>query len=226
MNSIILVIFLTLRLFSGSNETDPPIKVNFVYDEPVGGYTVTGVFNPFDEESETGQVELRFTPVGGGKTLVFSNIGKHKAGHRDWPQKFTGKNICDRLFQNDRRVPFVDGETLHWHYPSAQNRFWRESPLLYDAEFQFYDVDFDGQDEFLVNDYEKAHYGNGYTVYEITPNGFVLKTGKPFDHITNLTEFYPDKCQIVNPLYDDTDDRYIYTISKDGNTVTKAVKLQ
>jgi hypothetical protein len=224
MKSYILVAFLIFLPLSGNGSNDSPIKVNIIYDEPVSGYYVTGEFHPFDAESETGQIELRFTPVNGGRTLVLSNVGKHEAGHPDWPQKFTGKNIYDIVFYENFKG-FKDGETLHWHYHSAQSSFWRESPLLYDAEFQFYDVDFDGQDEFLVNDYEKARYGNGYTVYEITSKGFVLKTGKPFDNITNLTEFYPEKHQIVNPLYDDTDDRYIYTISRDGNTVTRTVKL-
>ena len=224
-NALLLLLALTLLPFCGFCQEEAQIKVRIIYDEPVSGYNVTGVFYPFDAESETGQIELRFTPVNGGRTLVFSNVGKHEAGHPDWPQKFTGKNIYEIVF-NESFKGFKDGETLHWHYHSAQSSLWRESPLLYDAEFQFYDVDFDGQDELLVNDYEKARYGNGYSVFEITPGGLVQKKGKPFDSITNLTKFYPKTRLIIDYLYDDTESKCEYTISKDGNSVVKTVKVK
>jgi hypothetical protein len=225
MKSYILTAFLILLPLCGNGSNDSPIKVNIIYDEPVSGYNVTGVFYPFDSKSETGQIELRFTPVNGGRTLVYSNVGKHEAGHPEWPQKFTGRNIYAIVF-NDNFKGFKDGETLHWYYHSAQSSFWRESPLLYDAEFQFYDVDFDGQMELLINDYEKARYGNGYSVFEITPGGLVQKKGKPFDSITNLTEFFPETRIIIDYLYDDTDSKCEYTITKDGNSVVKTVKVE
>lgn len=99
-----------------------------------------------------------------------------------------------------------------------------DSPLLYDAEFQFFDVDFDGKDELLINDYYQGRCGNYYTVYEISAEGLILKDGKPFDVITNLTKFYPNERKIVNYLYDDSDDLYGYIISADGQRVLKTQK--
>ena len=216
--------FLALILLSFCGICQEEIKVRIIYDEPVDGYNVSGWFYPFKADSETGQVELHFVPVNGGKELVFSNVGKSEDGHPDWPEKFTGKNIYDRLFQNGERVPFINGETLHWKYDRSKGSY-EESPLFYDAEFQFFDVDFDGQPELLINNYEMARYGNEYTVYEITPRGLVKKKGKPFDSITNLTKFYPEKRMIIDYLYNDTEDKCEYTISKDGNSVLKTVKL-
>ena len=169
-------------------------------------------------------MELIFTPVNGGHTLVFSNVGKHEDGHPDWPQKFTGKNIYDRLFQNGERVPFVNEETLHCTYHKTKGSF-EESPLFYDAEFQFYDVDFDGQDEFLVNDYYMGRGGNDYTVYKITPDGFVLKDMEPFDDITNSTIFDPEKKTITKIIDSYTGEKEVYTISNDGNTTLSITKI-
>ena len=200
------------------------IRIRLIYDEPVSDYSVSGWFYPFDAESETGQVELHFVPVDGGNELVFSNVGKHEEGHPDWLLKCTGKNIYDRLFQNSQVVPFTNGETLHCTYHS-ENTMFKESPLFYDAEFQFYDVDFDGQSELLINYYEQARYGNTYTVYEITPLEFEKKKGKPFDSISNLTEFYPETRKIIDFLYDDTETKSEYSISKDGNNVNSMIIL-
>lgn len=219
---ILLLSFISLL---ESNATDSLIKINIVYDEPVNGYNVTGVFYPFDADGETGQVELKFTPVNGGRTLVFSNVGLHEEGHPDWPQKFTGKNIYDRLFQNGKRVPFVDGETLHCKYHN-KNVIFEKSQLFYDAEFQFYDVDFDGQDEFLVNDYYRGRGGNNYMVYEITPDGFVLKDMEPFNDIINNTVFDKEKRTITNITDYYSGDKVEYTISKDGNKVLKKVEIE
>ena len=198
------------------------IKVYIEYDDHIDHYSLFGKFYPFGDKSETGQIEIVFTPDNGGQSLTFSNVGLYEEGHPEWPQKFTGKNIYQYVF-NDKFDSFHDGDTLHWHYHTVQPE-WIDSPLLYNAEFQFYDVDFDGKDEFLVNDYSQSKYGNHYSVYEITPNGFVLKKGTPFETITNLTKFYPSERKIVDYLYDDTEALYTYIISADGNRMIDSAK--
>ncbi len=206
-----------------SSHLKKSLSVTLVYDTPISGYEVSGTFYPFDAYCETGQVELQFKPLDGGPVLVFSNVGKtEEEGHPEWPQKFSGRNLDHYVFSG-KFDGFHDGDTLHWHYYSTQSKWYMDSPLLYDAEFQFYDVDFDGQDEFLLNGNYKGQCGNKYIVYEIVGSSFVPKTGRPFDTITNDTRFYPSEKKIVDYLHDD--DLYSYIISADGNSVVETKKI-
>lgn len=200
------------------------VAVPFVFDKPINGYSVSGSFYPFSSNSETGQVEITFTPLDRGRTLVYSNVGLAEEGHPEWPQKFTGKNIYEYVF-NDKFNGYHDGDTLHWHYHTAQPE-WIDSPLMYDAEFQFFDVDLYGEDEFLINDYSKCKGGNSYTVYEITPNGFVAKRGTPYKTINNQTRFLSEKRIITVYPDDDTNYYYQYRISDDGEHVLNHERLE
>ena len=201
-----------------SHSAKAQLNVNIVYDEPVNGYQVSGEFYPFGDYTETGQVKLDFIPLNGGPKLSFSNVGQE---HPDYPLKFTGKNICAYVFAEDFSG-FHDGDTLHFHYPPSQ-RLWADSPLLYDAEFQFFDVDFDGKDEFLLNDYYQGKCGNFYTVYEITPKGFVLREGELFDWITNLTVFDSAEKRI-DTFVGDEDERRSYYFSSDGEVISSLTR--
>ena len=198
-----------------------PLSLFFYYDKPINGYSVSGVFHPFDATSETGQVEVSFIPIEGGSVLTFSNIGKAEIDNPNNPLKFTGKNLCDFVFSDDF-TGYHDGDTLLWHYHDIQKEGFN-SPILYDAEFQFYDVDFDGEDELLINDYYRGRCGNFYTVYKVTSNGFIEKQERPFTSITNLTEFYPSERRIVDYLYDDTESRYSYFLSQDGSVASTKI---
>jgi hypothetical protein len=157
---------------------------------------VTGEFFPFESQSETGQVTLRFTSLEGGQDFVYSNVGKTEDGNTETPAKFTGHNICEYFFA-DENTRFHNGDTLVFHYNTEPGIF-ENSPLYYYAEFQFFDVDFDGKEEFLVSDYYRGKGGNDYEVYEITPKGLKKKTFKPFDRITNTTVFDADRRVITD----------------------------
>lgn len=228
--ALIFVILFVILSSCSHQPANLPIKTFIIYDEPVNGYRVTGVFYPFEADAETGQIELRFKPVKGGHPLIFSIVGTHEEGHPEWPEKFTGKNIYDLVFGEDRTTDkkfegFKDGETYHWHYHGTQDEYWTHSPLLYNAEFQFYDLDFDGEDELLINTYFRGQIGNYYIVYEITSKGLVLKKGKPFDDINNDTEFHPETRTIVNWSSFYYGEKIGYTISKDGNRVMKVFHI-
>lgn len=197
-------------------------SITLIYDEPVNGYYMSGTFYPFGPTTETGQVEFRFVPVNGGEALVFSNVDCFEDDNPEHPSKYTDKNICDYVF-SEGFSGFHDGDSLICHYNDAKHPFL-DSPLNYDAGFLFFDVDFDGEDELLINDYYRGRCGNHYTVYEITSEGFVLKNEYPFNSITNETQFYPetkqvyirvdeDKFELVNLLlnakpFDDTADTF------------------
>lgn len=213
--------FLSILAFSCgiiNGQSGHPITVHIKYDKPINGYVVTGEFYPFDSQSETGQVSLNFKSITGRRDFVFSNVGKFEDGNKKSPMKFTGYNICEYIFA-DENARFHDGDTLVFHYNTEPGIF-EDSPLYYYAEFQFFDVDFDGKEEFLVNDYYRGKGGNDYEVYEITPKGLRKKAFKPFDRITNITVFDAERRVITDVTHDGvfSSEYTEYMISKDGNS--------
>lgn len=213
--------FLSILVFSCgiiNGQSGHPITVHIKYDKPINGYMVTGEFYPFDAQSETGQVSLNFKSITGRQDFVFSNVGKFEDGNKTTPAKFTGYNICEYIFA-DENAHFHDGDTLVFHYNTKLGIF-EESPLYYYAEFQFFDVDFDGKEEFLVSDYYRGKGGNDYEVYEITPKGLKKKAFKPFGRITNITVFDAEKRVITDVIHDGvfSSEYTEYKISPDGNS--------
>lgn len=208
-----------LVLSCGNNiKSNHTLTVQVKYDSPVNGYMVTGEFYPFESQSETGQVMLRFTSLEGGQNFVYSNVGKTEDGNTETLAKFTGHNIYEYIFA-DVSTYFHDGDTLVFHYNTNPGVF-EDSPLYYYAEFQFFDVDFDGTEEFLVSDYYRGRGGNNYEVYEITPKGLKKKGFRPFDRITNSTIFDSERRVITDILHDGvfSSEYTKYKISNDGNS--------
>jgi len=62
-----------------------------------------------------------------------------------------------------------------------------EEYLPDDSPFFFSDVDFDGEDEFIINRYKSgSRDSNAYDVYDITSYGyFIRKTEAPFTELEN-----------------------------------------
>ena len=217
---IILAIVPMLIISSGkiNGQSRHPLTVHIKYDNPINGYSVTGEFYPFDAQSETGQVTLNFKSISGRKDFVFTNVGKFEDGDQKAPAKFTGHNIYEYIFADDN-ARFHDGDTLVFHYNTGPGIF-ENSPLYYYAEFQFFDVDFDGKEEFLVSDYYRGKGGNNYEVYEITSKGLRKKTFKPFDRITNTAIFNADRRVITDVTHDGvfSSEYTEYRIAPDGNS--------
>ena len=62
-----------------------------------------------------------------------------------------------------------------------------EEYLSDDSPFFFSDVDFDGEDEFIINRYKSgSRDSNAYDVYDVSPYGyFIQKTEAPFTELEN-----------------------------------------
>ena len=62
-----------------------------------------------------------------------------------------------------------------------------EEYLSDDSPFFFSDVDFDGEEEFVINRYKSgSRDSNAYDVYDVTPYGyFIRKTEIPFTELEN-----------------------------------------
>lgn len=216
--SFALLILLLSSCSSNNGNSPHPLTVHIKYDEPINCYQVEGEFFPFNAQSETGQVELRFKSITGGQDFVYTNVGKSEVGYPENPAKFTGYNIYEYIFA-DENARFHDGDTLTFHY-NTESGIPEDSPLYYYAEFQFFDVDFDGVDEFLVNDYYRGRGGNNYVVYEIGPEGLELKSFTPFDIITNSTKFDAERKVIIDEVNDGVffSESTEYKIALDGDS--------
>lgn len=219
--SFALLILLFCSCGSNNSKSHHPLTVHIKYDAPINGYQVAGEFFPFNAESETGQVTLRFTSLTGGQDFVYTNVGESEVGYPENPAKFTGYNIYEYIIADENTL-FHDGDTLTFRY-NTEPGIPKDSPLYYYAEFQFFDVDFDGVDEFLVNDYYRGRGGNNYTVYEIGSDGLELKSFPPFDIITNSTKFDAERRVITNEVHDGVfaSEYTAYKIAPDGNTASE-----
>ena len=62
-----------------------------------------------------------------------------------------------------------------------------EEYLSDDSPFFFSDIDFDGEDEFVINRYKSgSRESNAYDVYDVTSYGyFIRKTEVPFTELEN-----------------------------------------
>lgn len=129
------------------------ISVYFRFDTIINDFEVTGILYPcYDEKSGWSAYE-------NGARLFFHNL---KTGKEyvwtDWSEKwhchkniFMSKNVHD-IVTSDGFNGFRNGDTYTFYYDSRPS-IVPNSILLPCAEYQFYDIDFDGVDELILNYY-------------------------------------------------------------------------
>ena len=115
------------------------------------------------------------------------------------------KNVFDIVTAQDFQG-FKNGDSFTFKY-NAQQSAEPENPLLPNAEYQFYDIDFDGKDELLLNYYHGGPKGCSMAeIYEITDTALVLKYPIGSDE-----RFFIDENTII-----DTDDKTITEVIKNS----------
>ena len=153
------------------------VCVKLVYDKPIEGYEVTADWQPFEaKDCETGYITINFRNVSTGKEFQYVNREKFSSYHTDLITSAEGFD------------GYKDGDVYHIEYVTKPNPF-EESPIDYYLPFQFYDVDFDGEKELLINDYYQGQQGNYYEVFEITNSGLETKRYPPFNSVDNMMTF-------------------------------------
>jgi hypothetical protein len=153
------------------------VCVKLVYDKPIEGYEVTADWQPFEvKDCETGYITINFRDISTGKEFQYINREKFSSYHTDLITSAEGFD------------GYKDGDVYHIEYVTKPNPF-EESPIDYYLPFQFYDVDFDGEKELLINDYYQGQQGNNYEVFEIADSGLVAKKYAPFNSIDNMMTF-------------------------------------
>lgn len=156
-------------------------SVYFCYDTIVSDYEVSGIFYPIYQEEykndrwggwsyESG-VYMIFHNVLTGKEYIFSKMGKW-ISRDDYCEYFLSRNIMDIFC--DSFNGFGKGDAYIFKYHDEE--VCSENPLLLEADFQFADVDFDGEKELVICNHGGGPRGsNSYDAYEITTDGLLEK---------------------------------------------------
>ena len=153
------------------------VCVKLVYDKPIEGYEVTADWQPFEAKGcETGYITINFRDIPTGKEFQYINREKFSSYHTDLITSAEGFD------------GYKDGDVYHIEYVTKPSPF-EESPIDYYLPFQFYDIDFDGEKELLINIYDKGQPGNGYDVFDITDAGLIEKSYPPFNLVDNMMKF-------------------------------------
>ncbi len=146
------------------------------YKQPVNGYTVRVMCQPwnftYDKERDTelwGSALLCFEKDDGSRFYIYN------------------ESFSDSVLYYDNKQPLKDGMVLHVDYlPKRADEYLSEN-----SPFFFQDLDFDGKEELVVNNWRRSVRGcNTYDVYKLECMGAELVTTPPFCKIDNyMTTF-------------------------------------
>ena len=147
--------------------SEPP-RVLITYNQVVNDYKITVTWFPWGGTGEVGHGILKFTHISENQYFYIFN------------DHFSDVYL-DSLVRNNSHV-FSDGETFTLDYISPQN----DELIGHNTPFQFLDVDFDGEDELLINNWNCGHRDNNqYDVYKVKPFYAEKLARKPFDCLEN-----------------------------------------
>lgn len=183
------------------------ISVYFRFDTIINDFEVSGILYPFYSEQygwsmyENG-VRLFFHSRNTSKEYIWTDFDETCQYFKN---TFMSKNVFDIVTAQDFQG-FKNGDSFTFKY-NAQQSAEPENPLLPNAEYQFYDIDFDGKDEFLLNYYHGGPKGCSMSgIYEITDTAFVPKCPVGSDD-----HFYIDENTII-----DSDTKTITEVNKNS----------
>lgn len=176
------------------------ISVYFRFDTIINDFEVSGILYPAYAE-KTGWDEW----TNGARVFFRSRKTGHEYVWTDWSEKwhcfkqmFMSKNVHD-IVNSEGFTGFKNGDTYIFAYDTTPS-IMPESPLFANAEYMFYDADFDGEDELLFNYYRGGPKGCLMCeIYEITDTALVLKYPMEYNGwftIDENTVFYPEKKMI------------------------------
>jgi len=203
-------------------------SVYFRYDTIVNGYEVSGIFYPIYQEEyksdswggwsyESGAYMV-FHNVQAGNEFTLNKMGKWISSD-DNCEYFMSGNILD-IFSNSFKG-FEKDDAYIFKYHDEQ--ICSENPLLLDADFQFADVDFDGEDELVICNHGGGPRGcNSFDIYDITADGLVMKESQnefswfAFDEYTKFDTI--NRCIIWSASESAFEyGEYVYQADENGN---------
>lgn len=190
-------------------KVDSVIIINFRYNQIVDNYEVYGTWCPFGSNSETGNVNMKFRDVRSGKVYEYIN------------EKYTNFEICNIVFSEGFKG-HTDGAVYNFDYRINGVDWAHNHQLPYYTPFMFFDVDFDGQKELLINNCDQFNGGNTFSAYKIKDNKIELMDYVPFTDIDNNTFFDERGKRIIIYGYDVAESYYI-VFSKCHTIIDKKV---
>ena len=145
-------------------------RVYIKYKQPVNGYTVKVLWMPYTDENG-------YTAETGNAILYFENEDNH----------FYIQTKCYRDTAVYSHTHLEDDDVLFWNYTPKK----KGEILSQYSPFFFSDVNFDGEKELLINDYNGGSRGsNSYEVYKIHPYYADIIKEAPFANLENdMTDF-------------------------------------
>lgn len=156
---------------------DSLLNVYFKYNQIVNGYEVTARWMPFEPHSETGSVIINFRHTTNGQSFQYVENIYHNFD-------------IDKITFSKGFKGYQNGNVYYLDYMTNHNPDeYKNSPLYYYAPFQFYDVDFDGEQELLINDCDQIKGGNTYRAYKVRENNIELMNYVPFNALDNEVTF-------------------------------------
>ena len=171
------------------------ISVYFRFDTIINSFEVSGILYPnYSEEYGWSYAE------NGARLFFYNQETDIEYTWTDWKKEyqcfkntFMSKNVQDIVLSEDFKG-FHDGDYYTFHYDTSTQKN-PQNPLLPNAEYQFYDIDFDGGNELLLNYYHGgAKGGSTHEIYEMTDTGLVRK-----EVIGEEGYFALDGNTIINP---------------------------
>ena len=198
--------------FSGDVEYNESSSLNgrnirFIYRQPINGYEVTIDWQPFELKSETGTVKINFSNTTTGKSFEYINR-----------EKYSNAAIYDIVFSDEFEGHFRDTTYyLDYDFQASQSL----TPIHHEAPFQFLDIDFDGEDELLINNWDLLRGGNTYNVYEIEESqGEItlnLRKDEPLYHIQESSLINTRNKTITTELHGSSADHCTVVFSKQSH---------
>lgn len=201
------------------------ICVYFRFDTIINDFEVSGILYPSYSDkigwSDTDNgVLLFFHSLKTSKEYVWTDWDENAQGFRNL---FASKNVQDICFAEGFKG-FHDGDKYIFSYDTTSPNE-PHNDLYPNAEYQFYDVDFDGEQELLINYYHGGPYScTCYEVFEITDSALVRK--EPVNEQDNSwfslddhTKFDAENKTITSYLYSGCYEwgEYVYRVDNKGD---------
>lgn len=181
------------------------ISVYFRFDTIINDFEVSGILYPYYSaktgwsDMENG-VRIIFHSHKTGKEYVWTDYDESCHSFRN---VFMSKNVYD-IVHSEGFSGFKNGDTYIFNYDTNQSEN-AQNPFYTNAEYQFYDIDFDGENELLLNYFHGGPKGGLMSEpYEITDSALLPITpigGSSVFSFDENTTIDPDNKTITNILY-------------------------
>ena len=197
-------------------------SVYFQFDTIINNFKVSGIIYPKYYESygwdanENG-VRLFFYSQKTDKEYIWTNWNDNS---RCFESYFMSQNVAN-IINDEHFNGFENGDAYVFHYNTAFNSTSAHS-LLTNVEYQFYDVDFDGEQELIIGYYTgRPSTSPCFEIYELTDSGFVRKKVEHEDYfyVGNRANFDSENKIITDTVYDGPYawDEHVYHADRKGD---------